>query len=225
MLREVRAALDEADADRGCKVLVLTGAGKAFCAGVDVGDHTADRVQEMLPLFHAAIRRLLALEVPVVAALNGHALGGGCELALACDIVLAREDARIGQPEILLGVFPPAAAALLARAIGRQRALDLILTGRLLTAPQAREMGLVTEVLPADRFENGVDEWVQHLAALSRPVLRLAKRAVREGLGVPLHTALERAEDLYLTELMRCAVPHEGLAAFLEKRKPLWRDV
>ncbi len=224
MLREVCAALDEAEADAKCKVVVLTGAGKAFCAGVDVADHTAQRVPEMLPLFHAVIRRLLDVEVAVVAALNGPALGGGCELALACDVVLAREDARIGQPEILLGVFPPAAAVLLPRIVGRQRALELILTGRVFTAPEALQWGLVTEVLPLERFEERVDEWAQQVASLSRPVLRLAKRAVREALDLPVHAGLDRAEDLYLTALMRCADPHEGLAAFLEKRKPVWRD-
>lgn len=224
MLHEVCAALDEADADPACKVLVLTGAGKAFCAGVDVADHTAERVSEMLPLFHAAIRRLLDVDLAVVAALNGHALGGGCELALACDVVLAREDARIGQPEIALGVFPPAAAVLLPRVVGRQRALDLILTGRVLTAPEALQWGLIAEVVPGDRFEDRVDEWAAQVASFSRPVLRLAKKAVREALDLPLPAGLDRAEDLYLSELMGYADPHEGLAAFLEKRKPVWKD-
>ncbi len=224
MLRELCAALDEADADPACKVLVLTGGGRAFCAGVDVADHTAERVSEMLPLFHAAIRRLLDVDLAVVAALNGHALGGGCELALACDVVLAREDVRIGQPEITLGVFPPAAAVLLPRVVGRQRALELILTGRVLTAPEALQWGLIAEVVPADRFEDRVDKWAKQVASLSRPVLRLAKKAVRETLDLPLHAGLDRAEDLYLTELMGCADPHEGLAAFLEKRKPVWKD-
>lgn len=223
-LRELRAALDEAASADGWKVLLITGAGRAFCAGVDVADHTADRIGETLPLFHEVVRRIWGLEMPVIAAVNGAALGGGCELALACDLVLAREDARIGQPEIRLGVFPPVAAALLPGRIGPQRAAELVLTGRTLSATEAREWGLVTEVLPADGFAHEVERAVSGLTALSRPALRLAKRALRAGLELPFDAALERAEALYLGELMRCEDPHEGLAAFLEKRRPVWKD-
>lgn len=224
MLRELGAALNEEAAARESKVLLLTGAGRAFCAGVDVADHAADRVQETLPLFHSVVRQLMALEFPVVAAVNGPALGGGCELALACDIVWARQDAKIGQPEIQLGVFPPVAAALLPRLIGRARALELVLTGRAISAEEARDWGLVSRVLPADGFAEAVEEAIGTLTALSRPALCLAKGAVQEGLELPFDAALQRAEDLYLTELMRCEDPHEGLAAFQEKRKPVWKD-
>lgn len=223
-LREVRAALEVAASTESWKLLVITGAGRAFCAGVDVADHTADRIGVTLPLFHDVIRRLRAIEMPVVAAVNGAALGGGCELALACDLVWARADAKIGQPEIQLGVFPPVAAALLPRRIGWARAAELVLTGRALPAAEAREWGLVSEVWPADAFAQAVEDAVARLTALSRPALRLAKRALRAGLELDFDAALEHAEDLYLSELMRCADPHEGLAAFLEKRRPAWKD-
>ena len=136
-LEASQAALAKAAADRKLKVLALSGAGRAFSAGVDVADHTADRVGRMIELFHGALRRLMALEVPVIAVVHGATLGGGCELALACDMVLARDDLRLGQPEIQLAVFPPFAAALLPRLIGRQRAMDLVLTGRPLRADEA----------------------------------------------------------------------------------------
>lgn len=223
-LRELGAALEEAASADGSKVLLITGAGRTFCAGVDVADHTADRIGETLPLFHDVVRRLRSIEMPIVAAVNGAALGGGLELALACDLVWAREDAKLGQPEIQLGVFPPVAAALLPRRIGWPRAAELVLRGRVLSAPEAGEWGLVSEVLPADGFAQAVERAVADLTALSRPALRLAKRALRAGLELEFGPALVRAEELYLSELMRCEDPHEGLAAFLEKRRPAWKD-
>ncbi|RME48549.1 MAG: enoyl-CoA hydratase [Chloroflexi bacterium] len=224
MMRELQAALEEVAADDQAKVVVITGDGRAFCAGVDVADHTADRVDEMLHLFHAVIRQVMDLEMPVVAALNGAALGGGWELAMACDMVVARDDAKIGQPEIQLAVFPPAAAVLMPRLIGRQRAMELILTGRTITAAEGRQIGLVNQVFPAEEYPSGVDRFVGQLTALSRPVLRLTKRAVKEGLELGVGPALELTEAIYLSELMRLEDPHEGLAAFMEKRKPVWKN-
>ncbi len=224
MLQELDQTLTELSAESELKLLVLTGAGKAFCAGVDVADHTAERVEFMIQAFHGVVRKLLLLEVPVVAAVNGAALGGGCELLLACDLAIASEKAKLGQPEIRLGVFPPVAAALMPRLIGRQRALDLVLTGRVIGAAEAREMGLVGRVVPVEAFDEAVTEYVGGLSSLSRPVLRLTKRTVVEGMGVPLWDAFERAENRYLHELMELEDAHEGLAAFLEKREPVWRD-
>jgi cyclohexa-1,5-dienecarbonyl-CoA hydratase len=221
-LDELTAAVAAASADLATRVIVLGGAGKVFCAGVDVKDHTADRVEGMIHAFARAIEALRAAPVPVIAAVHGAALGGGCELALACDIVLARNDVRLGQPEIQLGVFPPAAAALLPRLVGRQRAMDLLLTGRTVHAEEALRMGLVARVLPEDGFDAAVDQYVASLAAHSRPVLVLTKRAVVESLERPLSDALHTADQLYLTDLMALHDPHEGLAAFMEKREPVW---
>ncbi|MEJ2310868.1 MAG: enoyl-CoA hydratase-related protein [Gemmatimonadales bacterium] len=224
MLQELDQTLTELSAESELKLLVLTGAGKAFCAGVDVADHTAERVEFMIQAFHGVVRKLLLLEVPVVAAVNGAALGGGCELLLACDLAIASEKAKLGQPEIRLGVFPPVAAVLMPRLIGRQRALDLVLTGRVIGAAEAREMGLVGRVVPVEAFDEAVTEYVRSLSSLSRPVLGLTKRTVVEGRGEPLWDAFERAENRYLHELMELEDAHEGLAAFLEKREPVWRD-
>lgn len=224
MLRELDEVLTDLAADPELKLLVMTGEGKAFCVGVDVADHTADRVELMIEAFHGVIRKLLLLEMPVVAAVNGAALGGGCELLLACDLVIASEKAKLGQPEIRLGVFPPVAAALMPRLIGRQRALDLVLTGRVIGAAEAREMGLVGRVVPVEGFDEAVAEYVGSLSSLSRPVLRLTKRTVVEGMAESLWDAFDRAEKRYLHELMELDDAHEGLAAFLEKREPVWRD-
>jgi len=223
-MEALQSAIAEAAADARLKVLAVSGAGRAFSAGVDVADHTADRVGRMLALFHGAVRQLMALEVPVVGLVHGAALGGGCELALACDMVLARDDLRLGQPEIQLAVFPPVAAALLPQLIGRQRALDLILSGRTIGAAEALRMGLVSRVFSAAEFDAGTDAALAELASRSGPALRLAKRAVLEGMDLPFGPALQRAEELYLNELMPLADVHEGLAAFMEKRAPVWED-
>lgn len=223
MLSELDLALQMVADDRALKVLVVSGAGKAFCAGVDVADHTADKVAVMLARFHTVIRRLAALEVPVLAAVHGATLGGGLELALAADLVFARDDATLGQPEIRLAVFPPVAAVLLPQRIGRQRAMDLVLSGRTVRADEALAMGLVGRVVSADRFDAEVAGYAAGLAALSGPVLRLTKRVMghqQDGWT----TALADAESTYLHELMALPDAHEGLAAFLEKRPPAWRD-
>ena len=222
MLRELAAALAEVPAEEDLRVLLITGQGKTFCAGVDVDDHTEERVEEMLAAFHGVLSRILTLELPTVAAVNGAALGGGLELASACDVIVARAGAKLGQPEVRLGAFPPAAAALLPRLVGRSRALDLILTGRTFPAEEGEAMGLVARTLPAEDFEARVDEYARGLASLSGPVLRLAKRAVVDGLDRSLGDALERAEDLYLEELVTLSDAREGLAAFQEKRPPAW---
>jgi len=222
MLEELEAALSGPAVDAEAAAIVLTGAGKAFCAGVDVADHMGDRAAAMLRSFHAVIERLLGLAQPVLAVVNGAALGGGCELLLACDVVIARDGAKLGQPEIRLGVFPPAAAALLPGLIGRQRALDLILSGRTIKADEAYSLGLVSRVLPADGFGEAAGALVAQIAALSPPVLRLAKRAASDG-RADAAARLLAAERLYLGDLMKLDDAHEGLVAFLEKRAPVWK--
>lgn len=225
LLHQIADAVESVRERPETKVVLLTGEGpRAFCAGVDIADHTAERVGDMMHAFSRAIRAILTAEVPVVAALNGAALGGGFELALACDIIVARNEVNVGQPEIRLGVFPPVAAALLPRLIGRQAALELILTGRSVTSADARALGLVARTFPRESFDTDVAAYVGELARHSGPVLRLAKRAVTTGAELPLLEALEEADRLYLEDLMALHDPHEGLAAFVEKREPVWRN-
>jgi len=223
MLDELAEAIETVAADPRVSAVLPTGAGKAFCAGVSVEDHTPDRVDAMIGAFHGVIDRLLGLSSPLIAAVNGAALGGGCELALACDVVWIKEGAKIGQPEIGLGVFPPAAAVLLPRLIGRQRAMDLVLSGRVVAAAEAVQLGLASRSIPAEDFETAVTEQARILASRSRPVLRLAKRAVLEGAEGDARAAMRRVERLYLEDLMALEDPREGLAAFVEKRAPVWK--
>jgi cyclohexa-1,5-dienecarbonyl-CoA hydratase len=221
-LEELEEVLIELAGDQSIKVVALAAAGRSFCAGADVADHAASRVERMLDVFHSVVRRLVALEVPTVALVHGAALGGGAELALACDIVLARSDLRLGQPEIRLGVFPPVAAALLPRLVGRQRALDLVLSGRELGAEEAHAMGLVSHVYSNECFHAEALVYLHHLTQLSGSSLRLAKRAVTVGIDECFDTALSRAESLYLDDLVKTPDASEGIAAFLGKRRPVW---
>jgi len=223
-LDELGRAVAGVSEDEEARAFLLTGRGRAFSAGVDVADHMGERGETMLDLFHGVIEGLLSLEVPVVVALNGPALGGGCELALCGDVVLARAGVELGLPETRLGVFPPAAVVLLPRLVGSQAALDLLLSGRTVEASEARQMGLVQRVISSGEFEKEADEYVERLASLSAPVLRLTKDAVRETAALPLEDGLRRAISIYRNQLMTLHDPVEGMKAFLQKRKPAWRD-
>lgn len=227
---ELLAALDGALAELGedpaLQLVVLAATGdRAFSAGVSVADHTPDRIETMLASFHGALRRLRALDALTLALVDGHCLGGGMELACACDLVYATERSRFGQPEILLGCYPPAAAALYPRRIGAGRTLELLLTGRALDAAEAERLGFV-QARVADRaaLESRAAELEASLLERSAAVARLTKRAVRAGEALPFLPALAEAERLYLGELAATADMAEGLAAFLEKRPPVWRQ-
>lgn len=214
--------VSELDRDGELQLLVIRGAGdRAFSAGVAVQDHTPELVGPMLQSLHGAIRKLRDLSAVTVAAVHGHCLGGGMELALACDLVIATEDARFGQPEIELGCYPPVAAALYPSLIGPGRTLDLLLTGRTLTCEEAARMGLVTRRV--GNLDGGLSGLAAEILAKSAAVVRLTKKAVRAGRDHGFSEALDESERLYLDELCPTADMAEGVAAFLEKRRPVWK--
>jgi cyclohexa-1,5-dienecarbonyl-CoA hydratase len=224
MIRELDGALDDIVGDKRLKAVVLRAEGKAFCAGVDVADHTPERVDAMIRGFGRLFARLRSLPVPTIAVAQGAALGGGAELALGCDFVLAAASARFGQPEIKLGVFPPIAAALLPRLIGYQQAARLILTGEVIPADEAFRLGLVTQVAPDSELAASLDQLLGQFRGLSAVALRLAKRALLTGAELSATSALESIESLYLADLMATADASEGIKSFIEKRQPVWRD-
>jgi cyclohexa-1,5-dienecarbonyl-CoA hydratase len=223
--RELAHALEGVQRIEGLAAVVLAARGKAFCAGVDVRDHLPDRGAAMLAEFHRVCRLLLGIEAPVVAAVQGPALGGGMELTLVCDLVVSSTRATFGQPEIRLGVFPPLAAAALPQLVPFHLANELVLTGRVLTAEEALRHGLVNRVAPAEDFEAAVDGLLAELRAMSPASLRLAKRALRLGRWRPEPDEIEAAERFYVDQLMRSPDAIEGLTAFLEKRPPVWGAV
>lgn len=223
MMKEINQALDSLKAAK-VKLLLFKANGKAFSAGVDVGEHLGDQVTEMIEVFHGIFRRLDALPVLSIASVQGAALGGGCELALYCDLVVASEKAKFGQPEIQVGVFPPIAALILPRIAGRKKALELILSGETIGAQEALSLGLINKVVPPEALEEEFQKFCGKFIPLSGLVLSLTKKAFNAGLMDPSAQGLKEIEKIYLQELMKTKDAEEGLRAFLEKRKPVWKE-
>jgi cyclohexa-1,5-dienecarbonyl-CoA hydratase len=225
---DLEAARELADAIEGVAgrddvgVIALSGRGRAFCAGVDVRDHLPDRGADMLRAFHRACVALIEAPPPVIAIVQGAALGGGCELTLVCDLVIASDRATFGQPEIKLGVFPPLAAVALPRMIPSHVASDLLLTGRIVGAAEAARMGLVNQVTEEAGLAAAAGEAIQGLLALSAASLRLTRQVMRGSRVRPSMEEIADAERFYVERLMHTPDAVEGLQAFLEKRPPQW---
>lgn len=202
-------------------VVVLRGEGKVFSAGVDVADHVPEKVEEMIRVFHAALTRLESLPAVSVAAVHGAALGGGCEVALACDLVVVAADARLGLPEIRLGVFPPWAAARFPGRYAGSVLADMILTGEEMTGASAHAFGLASRLAAPGELERTLDTLLDQLLRNSDAALRHARRAL--ALGRACTDNLGAVERLYLGELMATADATEGLKSFMERRAPVWR--
>jgi cyclohexa-1,5-dienecarbonyl-CoA hydratase len=223
MLEELRDALANVKPDRHTLIIDASG-DKAFSAGASVQDHVGDRVKTMLSYFHDCFRILARLDVVTIALVRGAALGGGCELALACDFILASDRARFGQPEINLGVFPPVAAWQLSRQLTPRKGLELLLTGDPIDAATAERLGLVNAVFPLAEFDARAAEWMERLFRQSGSSIRFAKKAFRMAQATDFEQRLAEVEKFYLNELMQSADASEGLAAFIEKRKPVWKS-
>ncbi len=225
MMGAITEAVNTAARDHGLCAFVFEVGQKcrAFSAGIALEDHGPEVAYQLLDAFHAIFRTLDFQSKPTVAIVPDSALGAGCELAAYCDIVIASEKARFGLPQIKMGVFPPLACVYFPRIVGQKRAREMILTGALLTAEEARQCGLVSHVVPDDQLQKKSDEVLDKLRSLSASVLETARRALVECDGVSLEEALLKVEDLYLNQLMNLRDPGEGLVAFLEKRSPSWR--
>src|SRR5437879_9681618 len=207
-----------------CDFVIFQGAGpKAFSGGAEVGDHTPERVEKMLSAFHAVFRRLAAADCLTIAAVHGHCLGGGMELATFCDFVLATESAQFSQPEIKLGCFPPVAMVTLPHLIGMRAAAHLILTGDQIGAPEACRLGLVTRVVPDAELSAAVENLLAEFRKLSPSVLQLTRKTLWRLHFADFAKQLKEAERVYLSVLMKTHDAREGILAFLEKRAPIWK--
>lgn len=217
-------ALDDLTSQQHADIIVIRAAGeRAFSSGADVAEHVPELAPRMLEAFHRVARYLWSMEAVSVAAVRGMALGGGMELALCCDLVIAAEDAQFGQPEIRLGSFPPIAAAMLPGRVGRHHAADIILTGRRLSAFEALALGLVSRLAPPDKFDEELAGLVGTLRDNSGPVMRQTVKALRGQRAAELSDALKTTERIYLDDLLKLDDAREGVEAFLQKRKPIWR--
>ncbi len=210
-------------AGSGLKAIIIQGEGEHFSFGASVPEHLPGQVETMLPAFHGLFRTMLGSRVVTLAAVRGQCLGGGLELAAACSRVFATPTARLGQPEIVLGVVAPVASVLLAERTGRGPALDLCLSGRTISGETALGLGLVDQ-LADDPGEAALAYATQHLLPRSASSLRFAVEAANLGFQDRFTQALDRAEDLYLTRLIHTQDATEGIRSFLEKRKPDWSN-
>lgn len=222
MMEELVSALEWAVKDPA-GLIVMDAEGKAFSAGVDVADHTEDKVEKMIEVFDRIFMTMSGTDKPIVGVVKGAALGGGCELAIFCDMLVASEKAKFAQPEIAVGVFPPIACYALPRIISWPRAIEMLLSGETIGAARAEQIGLVNRVLPIDNFEEGVKEYLQKFLKMSPVVLAMTKKAARAGLGKDFAPGLKVIDDIYLNQLMKTEDAKEGLNAFMEKRQPVWQ--
>ena len=224
LLAELADVLEELDRDGRTRVAILTGAGdRAFAAGADIvelADQTPERLRSERQF--ESWDRLWAIGIPLIAAVRGYALGGGCELAMTCDLIVAGDDAQFGQPEIRIGVMPGAGGTQrLTRALGVARAMELVLTGRTMPAAEARAAGLVTMVVPAADVVDAAVDLADQIAAMPPLAVRAAKRSVLAAAELPLSAGL-RAEREAFFDLFATDDQREGMRAFQEKRPPTW---
>jgi cyclohexa-1,5-dienecarbonyl-CoA hydratase len=221
----LRMALEPLGQNPHLKLVTFEGEGADFSFGASVPEHAPDRIGEVLPKMHEFIDDVLEVPAVTAAVVRGRCLGGGFELALACDFIFAAADAVFGLPEIRLGVFPPAASALLPARVGYARASAAVLTGESRPADYWAGAGLIALTAPAAELDARVDAWFdEHLARRSATALKHAAIAVRAGLAAHVRATLPELERLYLKDLMTTADAAEGVEAFMQKRTPNWRD-
>ncbi len=223
VMSKLRRSLTELESDESLRAVVLTAEGKHFSAGADVGEHLPPEYEELIPEFIETVQAIYQFPLPVIAAVHGRCLGGGFELVQAADVVIAGEGATFGQPEIVLGVFPPAACALLPQLCPPSVAADLIFGGGTLDAGGAKAAGLVRRVVPDEEVLSAALQLAGKLAKHSGKSLRVTKRALRAAAELDPVDALNEAGRVYVEELMTTEDAVEGLKAFTEKREAKWK--
>jgi cyclohexa-1,5-dienecarbonyl-CoA hydratase len=224
MMDELLAAFQRLEQRNEISVVILGGGERGFSAGVDVAVHTPDKIETMFQKFHAVIGALARLPKITLAEVHGACLGGGAELAMMCDLAYTTAKARWGFPEITLGCYPPVACAALAAIAGPKRAAELVFTGRTFTGEEAAAWGLANEAHPEGELQEAVRGTLDHLLQLSPAALGVAKKAFYAWDSIHLDKGLARAEKIYLEELMQTEDAKEGINAWMQKRKPVWRN-
>lgn len=226
MMEELQMFFDELKGIAGIKLVTFEGAGRHFSFGASVEEHQKEFAATMLHAFHRLFYSLRDLAIPTAAIISGQCLGGGMELALMCNFMFADKTAKFGQPEIVLGVFPPPASILLPEKIGLARAEELLLTGKTISAEEARQSGLVNELFEDKAaMKEGVEQWIgMHIVPKSASSLRFAVKASRAKFNHVLSNFLPQLENMYVNQLMETHDANEGIDSFLEKKKPVWEN-
>ena len=224
MMDALTAALARASADRSLLAVVIAAEGRAFSAGADIGEHSPEQAPAMIAAFSRLFAVLGAIELPLVMAVDGPALGAGFELALMADILLATDRSTFGQPEIRLGFFAPVGVTALAARVGMPRAIEITCTGRTYSATEMAQMGLAVRVVSVEELAGTLDRVLKDLRRASPLVMRMNVRVLRQSIGQPFEVARCAAERIFLDELMATDDVREGLASFQEKRRPAWKN-
>ena len=224
MMNVLNDQLNGLIADKDLKCLVILGEGPSWCAGVEVADHKPEMVDDMMLTFNHIFERIEKLDIPTIASVHGACLGGGLEVAIACDIVIAAKSAIFGQPEIKLGFFPPYAAIRLPQLIGPAKTIEICTTGKRYTAEEAMSLGIIGHVAEDDKLAEYTEKFIGEIQANSPLIIRLNKRAVKQHLTVGFSKAIEGVTDLFLNTLMKTEDTLEGIKSFEEKRRPEWKN-
>jgi cyclohexa-1,5-dienecarbonyl-CoA hydratase len=224
LLRQLEEHLESLGDDPPCRLLVLDSEGPAFSTGLDMSEQTREAIFLLLERFHHVVRLLYSVPRPTLAIVRGMALGAGNELAACCDFAFATDQASFGQPEVKTGTIPSVAHLILPGLVGTRRAMELILTGNLISAKEAAALGLISRVVPEDKMEAAIGDLAGLLRGLSAPVVALALLEARESRTRQLEERLRRAESIYLNQLMDLEDTAEGIRAFLERRTPQWKN-
>ncbi len=224
MMAELQSELNGFKSRTQLKLIIFQGEGKHFSFGASVEEHQKDAAAAMLQSFHKLFYTIRELSIPTLAKVSGQCLGGGMELAIMCNFIFAEQNAKFGQPEIVLGVFPPPASIILPEKIGLARAEDLLITGRTISATEAKAMGLVNDVAEdRDALNAMVNEWItKYIEPKSASSLRYGVKAARIKFNHVLGNFLPMLESMYVNELMQTHDASEGINSFIEKRTPVW---
>ncbi len=224
MMNELNVELEKIAIDKTLKCVVIMSEGKNFCAGVAVADHKPENADLMLSTVNRIFELINIIDIPIIAAVDGACLGGGMEVAIACDIVIASEKAFFGQPEIKLGFFPPYAALRLPELVGVAKSIEIVTSGQNYTAKESKDLGFVSKVASDDNLQAEIDKMVKQIVMASPLIIRLNKRAVKRHVGINFSQALSLISNYFLKTMMKTEDTLEGIASFEEKRKPEWKN-
>lgn len=226
MMHDILSSFKEFKQNKELKLITFQGEGKHFSFGASVPEHTKELAETMIKTFHQLFSGIIDLSIPTMAKISGQCLGGGMELAIMCNLLFADKTAKMGQPEIVLGVFPPPASVILPEKIGLARAEELLITGRTMGADEAQQIGLINQVFDdKDQLNSAVEEWIEkNILPKSASSLRYGVKASRIKFNHILGNFLPQLEYIYVKKLMETKDANEGINAFLEKRQPVWEN-